>query len=154
MLRVCIGFLLGLSAAAQDYCVSFEKAKELVGKEACIVGRVTQVGESRAGNVFVNFCKDYRNCAFSAVALHAGDSDELGDLRDLEGKILEMRGTIKLYKGQPEMELKSRAQLRLAKDQAKLPLDKPEPEDMRARMHNFGNKPHVPGGFGRRGRTW
>ncbi|MBV9670937.1 MAG: hypothetical protein JOZ43_08290, partial [Acidobacteriales bacterium] len=73
---------------------------------------------------------------------------------DLEGKVVELRGLVKLYKGQPEIELKSREQLRLLKDEATKGLDRPEPEDMRARMHDFGGKPHVPGGFGRRHRRF
>ncbi|GAC1657056.1 MAG: hypothetical protein NVS9B15_18310 [Acidobacteriaceae bacterium] len=135
--------LLALIAHAQDTCLPFDRAKELSGTEGCIVGRVVKIGESRAGNMFLNFCKDYRNCAFQAVVLQE-KSEELGDIRDLEGKVVEIRGAVKNYEGRPEIQLTSRAQLTLAKDEAVKQLMRPEPADMAHHMHEFGNRPHVP----------
>ncbi|MBV9669317.1 MAG: hypothetical protein JOZ43_00045, partial [Acidobacteriales bacterium] len=80
MLRVSVVLVIAGSLCAQDECVPFEKAKELIGKQACITGRIVEVSESRAGNTFLNFCKNYRDCAFSAVSLNRETSDEIGDL--------------------------------------------------------------------------
>jgi hypothetical protein len=112
LLWFCVASLL----MAED-CVQFKKAAELAGKEGCVTGRVVNVSESRGGNVFVNFCKDYRHCPFSAVVLKKSHA-QLGDLQDLEGRTVEFRGTVKLYQGAPEMELTSREQLRIPDDKA------------------------------------
>jgi hypothetical protein len=97
-------------------CADYKNAKQLLGKDACIVGRVVHVSESQTGNVYVNFCTDYRNCEFSAVALRK-NGGFAGDLHDLEGKVVEFRGKITSYKGQAEILLTSRDQLRILNDQ-------------------------------------
>jgi DNA/RNA endonuclease YhcR with UshA esterase domain len=99
-------------------CVEYKNAKQFLGKDACIVGRVVHVSDSQSGNVYVNFCTDYRNCEFSAVALRK-NGGFAGDLHDLEGKVVEFRGNVTSYKGQPEILLTSRDQLRILDDQQK-----------------------------------
>ncbi len=115
-----IVFAMVSSLLFAEDCAPFSNAKNLVGKEACVVGRVLNVTESRAGNVFLNFCRDYKECGFSAVALKKSNS-QLGDLHDLEGKFVELRGPIKSYRGEPEIELTSRDQLKIADDKARMP---------------------------------
>ena len=118
--------LLSLPLMAEDAgkveCTPVKKAKELLGKEGCVVGRVVKVSESRAGNVFVNFCSDYRNCGFSAVALKS-TGGQLGDLHDLEGKVVEFHGPVEDYEGQPEIKLKARDQLRISDAKAVKPVE-------------------------------
>ncbi len=79
-------------------CVPMKQAKDWLGKTGCVSGKVLKVAESQGGNIFVNFCSSYKKCDFSAVALKR-DSESLGDLRELEGKVVELRGEITAYKG-------------------------------------------------------
>jgi hypothetical protein len=117
---------LSLPMMAEDSgkveCTPVKKAKELLGKEGCVVGRVMKVNESRAGNVYLNFCSDYRNCGFSAVALK-NTGAQLGDLHDLEGKVVEFHGPVEDYEGQPEIKLKAREQLRISDAKAVKPVE-------------------------------
>ena len=142
---VRVSVLAGLTApllgVEPKLCTPFEKAKDLIGQQGCVVGRVVKVSQSQAGNTYVNFCREYRGCGFSVVSLKKDDS--LGDLRDLQGKMVEFHGTIENYEGQPEIKLTSRGQMRLTEDKEEAANLEEEPPDDPARMHKFGDKPHV-----------
>jgi len=101
-------------------CLPISEAPKRVGETACITGKVLKVGESkRSGTMFLNFCDDYRKCPFSVVVFPS-DLKDVGDVRWLEGKEIEIHGKIKLYQGQAEMVLKDVSQL--SGEGAKLPL--------------------------------
>jgi hypothetical protein len=86
---------------------------------ACIKGRVLKVSLSANKTAwFLNFCEDYRTCQF-AVVTFPRDLKDVGDIRTLEGKEIEISGKVKAYQGQTEIILKDRSQLRGAF--AKLP---------------------------------
>lgn len=73
-----------------------------LGEIATVIGTVTSVRTSRAGNTFLNFGADYPHQTFSAVVLrpqHPG----LQGLDSLRGRRVGVRGLIKLYKGQVEI---------------------------------------------------
>ena len=77
-----------------------------------MTGTVVKVSVSqRSGTHFLNFCPDYRDCPFSVVVF-AKDLSKVGDVRHLEGKILEIYGKIRVYKGQAEIILNDLRQLR------------------------------------------
>lgn len=110
--------LLSLSTLAAAECVPFTKAGDHIGETTCVSGKVVGVSYSKSGVFFLNFCQDYRGCSFSVVVF-ARDIRDVGDVRALEGKEIEIRGKIKSYKGQPEIILRDRSQLR--GEVAKLP---------------------------------
>jgi hypothetical protein len=103
--------ILATSAWAGD-CVPFQKADEKLGEVACIKGRVLKVSLSVNKSAwFLNFCEDYRNCQF-AVVTFPRDLKDVGDIRALEGKEIEISGKVRAYQGQTEIILKDRSQLR------------------------------------------
>ena len=91
-------------------CVSIQKAKDFVGQDACVVGKVFRVGFSETGTAFITFCEDYKNCPFSAVVFNR-DMNKVGNLQSLEGRELEVTGRVKDYNGTAEIVIKTRAQL-------------------------------------------
>lgn len=84
----------------------------------CVRGEVVEVVESENGHWFLNFCADYRTCPFSVVVF-ARDVRQVGDVRKLEGKSIEIYGRVRLYEGRPEIILTRARQLR--GDAARLP---------------------------------
>ncbi len=64
-----------------------------------------------SGTHFLNFCEDYRVCPFQVV-IFRGDLKHIADVRQLQGKIIEIHGEIKNYDGRPEIVLKQASQLK------------------------------------------
>lgn len=111
--------ILMWSVTAVAACKPMTEARKYVGDSVCITGKVVKVARSpRSGTHFLNFCEDYRNCPFSVV-IFAKDLQRVGDVRQLEGKTIEIYGKVKEYKGQAEIILNDVRQLR--GESAKLP---------------------------------
>jgi len=109
--RLAVLFFTLISVCAAD-CVPFQNADEKLGEIACIKGRVLKVSLSPQKTAwFLNFCDDFRTCKF-AVVTFPRDLKDVGDIRALEGKEIEINGKVKAYKGQTEIILKDRSQLR------------------------------------------
>jgi hypothetical protein len=89
----------GLSSGG---CVDFQEAGKHTGEQACISGRVLRVFTSKTGNTFFDFCADYRNCSFTSVVF-ASDRPKFGDLGSLQGRNIELRGQVRVYRNQPEI---------------------------------------------------
>ena len=114
-----IATILVWSVTALAACKPVTEAHKYVGDSVCITGKVLKVARSpRSGTHFLNFCDDYRNCPFTVV-IFAKDLQRVGDVRQLEGKTIEIYGKVKDYKGQAEIILNDVRQLR--GESAKLP---------------------------------
>lgn len=108
---------LAVTAAAE--CIPYTDAPKNMGRTVCVTGKVVKVGHSpRSGTHFLNFCDDYKNCPFTVVVF-ARNLAQVGDLRWLEGKTIEIHGKIKDYNGQAEIILSDVRQL--TGEAAKLP---------------------------------
>ena len=90
-------------------CVSIEKAKDHIGQDVCVVGKVHRIGFSDSGTAFITFCEDYKNCPFTAVVF-ARDMDKAGNLQMFEGRELEVTGRVKDFHGTAEIVVKKRSQ--------------------------------------------
>jgi hypothetical protein len=67
--------------------------------------------EAGSGGVhYLDFCDDYRLCSFSVVVF-SHDLKSLGDIRQLAGKMIEIRGEVKEYDDRAEIILESNKQL-------------------------------------------
>lgn len=99
-----------VAASLSAKCIPFEDAPNNIGKERCVKGKVVKVAETRSGNWYLNFCQDYRNCAFSVVVFQR-DLAEVGDVHKLEGKEIRVFGRIHEYQGRTEMVLSRSQQL-------------------------------------------
>ena len=106
-----LGMVLLSASVAGAECLAIEKAPELVGKTACIRGTVVKAVASRTGSFHLDFCADYRNCPFT-VYVPAASLRNVGDVRELEGKQIEVQGKVQRYDGRAEIILKELRQLR------------------------------------------
>ena len=93
-------------------CVSIDEAGTLVGKSACITGRVLKVFASKAGNTFLDFCQDYRTCPFTSVVF-SQDRAKFGELGQLQGRRVEIRGLVSFYQNRAEIIIRDPAQVRV-----------------------------------------
>lgn len=91
-------------------CVSFAEAGKHMGTAQCISGTVLNVETGRNGTRFLTFCKDAKACPFTVVVFPA-DLRKMGDIRQLEGRQIEIKGTIQDYEGRPEIILRRSQQL-------------------------------------------
>jgi hypothetical protein len=73
-------------------CVSFAEARQHVGTTQCVRGTVLHVEDGRNGAKLLNFCKDPKACPFTVVVFPA-DLKKMGDIRQLEGRQVEIKGT-------------------------------------------------------------
>lgn len=92
-------------------CIPFEQAKQHLGETRCVSGKVLKVGQSQGGTLFLDFCSNYRQCPFTVVVFRSKLRD-VGDVRQLEGKDIEVTGKIKLWGTRAEIILEHVRQLR------------------------------------------
>jgi hypothetical protein len=59
---------------------------------------------------YLDFCEDYGSCSFSVVVF-SSDLKRIGDVSQLAGKTVEIRGEVKDYDGRAEIVLESARQL-------------------------------------------
>ena len=121
--------ILLFSASLAAKCLPMGEAGKHIGDTACVAGKVLTVSESPNGAWFLNFCEDYRECPCTVVTF-SRDLRDVGDVRFLAGKEVEVHGKIKQYQGRAEIILRDRRQLR--GESAKLP---PVPKDYDASRH-------------------
>jgi hypothetical protein len=106
------------STAASAKCIPFEAAEDKIGDQTCVTGKVVKVAQSKGGTFFLNFCENYRTCPFTVVVFPSNLKD-VGDVRQLEGKTIEIYGRIQLWRGHAEIVLRDSRQLK--GEAAKLP---------------------------------
>jgi hypothetical protein len=112
-----------------------DQAPAHVGDTKCVSGKVMTVSPGPSGTTFLNFCDDYHQCPFTVVAF-ARDLREVGDVRQLAGKPIEIHGKITEYDGHPEIIFRQSRQLR---GQTKLP-PIPKEYDVERRGHYSAGK--------------
>ena len=76
----------------------------------CVAGKVVKVAEAKSGTWFLDFCADYKQCPFTVVVF-ARNLRDVGDVRQLAGKDIEIFGKVKLYGGRAEIILSDARQL-------------------------------------------
>ena len=98
-------------AIDQSNSINYTDAPKYIGKEVIVSGRVIDVFVSKTNTTFINFCKDYRSCPFSAV-IFAEDRSQFGDLQKLIGETVQISGIVDEYKGNPQIVLTNPSQFR------------------------------------------
>jgi hypothetical protein len=99
-----------LPAAAASDCLPIGQASQHVGETKCIVGKVYRVKAGAKGTHFVDFCESQMACPFTVVVF-ARDLKDVGDVRRLAGRVIEIHGPVKLYDGRAEIILNRVSQL-------------------------------------------
>ena len=110
LMLLLVSIFLWLSTAAAK-CIPYNEADNRIGDQACVTGTVVKVAQSKSGTFFLNFCEKYLNCPFTVVVFPSSLKD-VGDVRALEGKTIEIFGKITSWRGHAEIVLKDARQLK------------------------------------------
>lgn len=87
-------------------------ARAHVGQSVTVEGNVSEVYTARrSGVTFLDFGGRYPNNVFSAV-IFADDAGRFSNVHELEGKVVDVTGPVRLYKGRPEIILRDAGQLK------------------------------------------
>jgi|SRR5579859_2640352 len=89
-----------------------EAASSHVGETATIKGVIATVYRSRSGVTFLNMGGRYPDNIFTAV-IFPEDETKFPNIRALNGKMVEINGFVRLYRGKPEIILRTANQLRV-----------------------------------------
>ena len=103
---VWLKFFLALfiPASCVADCIPYNQAQDHIGETRCVSGRVLRVKHGARGVTFFDYCEDFRVCPFTVVVF-PGKLKDIGDVRQLENKTVEIHGEIKKYDGRAEIVL-------------------------------------------------
>jgi hypothetical protein len=110
LVATALPLTLLFSNLARAQCVPINEAKNHVGETRCVTGRVLRVEHGDRGEHYLDFCEDYRACPFTVVVFPR-DLKSVGDIRQLQGKVIEIHGPVKEYDGRAEVILQELRQL-------------------------------------------
>jgi len=91
-------------------CIPIHEAGQHVGETKCVTGKVLRVKVGIKATHFLEFCEDSMACPFTVVVFSSGLRD-VGDVRRLEGRTIEIHGAVKLYDGRAEIILNRISQI-------------------------------------------
>ncbi len=109
MLRVIAAVLTFHLLAGAD-CLPITQAREHIGEDRCVSGKLLHVKRGARGVLFFDFCEDFRVCPFTVV-IFPGKLKDIGDVHALENRVIEVHGTLKSYDGRAEIVLNESRQL-------------------------------------------
>ena len=108
------GFLLAVVVVAAPChasdCIPIPEAAQHAGETRCVTGKVVRVKVGVRGVHFLDFCEDQRTCPFTVVVF-SNDLKDVGDVRGLAGRTIEIHGTVKMYEGRAEIILNRISQI-------------------------------------------
>jgi len=90
--------------------IDYTDASKHIGQYASVRGTLIDSYTASSGTVFLDFCKSYKSCPFSAV-IFADDVSKFGDLSHYDGQSVTITGTITSYQGNAEIVLSSPSQI-------------------------------------------
>jgi DNA/RNA endonuclease YhcR with UshA esterase domain len=106
---VSAALLAALPARAQT--LGLAEVKTHVGQQVTVEAAVSDVHTVRSGMTFIDMGGRYPDNAFVAV-IFADDAAKFPNVSALEGKTVDISGPVQLYRGKPEIILKSADQLK------------------------------------------
>jgi len=105
-----LALLLSPASARAADCLRIYETAQHIGATKCVIGKVIRVKVGEKGVHFLDFCEDAMACPFTVVVF-ANDLKDVGDVRGLAGRTIEIRGTLKSYDGRPEIILNRISQI-------------------------------------------
>jgi len=105
-----MGFVLLMSSLATAECLPITEAANHLGETQCVTGKVWRVKSGSRGTTFFDFCEDFRVCPFTVV-IFPGHLKDIGDVRQLQNRVIEVHGELKKYDGRAEIVLSELRQL-------------------------------------------
>ena len=110
LLRVLVvTLLLSPSFAAAD-CIPVAEARQHIGEDQCVTGKVFRVKHAGRGITLFDFCQDSMVCPFTVVVF-PHDLKRIGDVSQLQNQVIEVHGPVKEYDGRAEIVLQQLRQL-------------------------------------------
>ena len=100
----------GAAAPVSIGIIDYTDASKHIGNLASVRGTLIDAYTSASGTVFLDFCKSYKTCPFSAV-IFADDVKKFGDLSRYNGTAVTLTGKISSYQGNAEMILSDPSQI-------------------------------------------
>jgi len=94
--------LLAPNLLSASDCIPVSEAAKHIGEIQCVSGKVFKIKVGAKGVHFLDFCEDQMACPFTVVVFPSGLKD-VGDVRRLAGRIIEIHGAVKLYDGRAEI---------------------------------------------------
>jgi hypothetical protein len=97
------------ASSAAD-CIPIAEARQHIGEDQCVSGKVFRVKHAGRGVTLFDFCQDSMVCPFTVVVF-AHDLKRIGDVSQLQNKVIEVHGPVKEYDGRAEIVLEQLRQL-------------------------------------------
>ena len=111
-LLLTFGLILTLSPARAETIAPAE-APNHIGQNVTVEGAVSDVQHDESGKVtFIDMGGHYPDNVFAGIIL-ADDAGKFPDVDSLDGKTVDITGTIKLYQGRTEILLNDAAQIKM-----------------------------------------
>jgi len=104
------GFLFAARMASASDCIPISETARHVGETKCVTGKVVRVKVGSNRVHFLDFCSEQMACPFTVVVF-SHDLKDVGDVRRLAGRTIEIHGALKLYDGRPEIILRRISQI-------------------------------------------
>jgi DNA/RNA endonuclease YhcR with UshA esterase domain len=104
-----LGVAFSVSLHASD-CIPIQDAGQHVGETKCVSGKVLRIKVGANGVHFLDFCEDQMACLLTVVIFPSRLKD-VGDVRRLAGRTIEIHGFVKLYDGRAEIILNRISQI-------------------------------------------
>ena len=113
MLALVFAVLASVAPVESPPVITPDEAAKHVGKVVIVRGEISQIVLSVNLTTHINFGGLYPNHVFTATIFKAKQPLFEG-VKELEGKVVQVRGVVHLYRGKPEIVLEEPTQLRLA----------------------------------------
>ena len=92
--------------------VTWQQAKQYVGHEITVEGRIVDVGQSRDGNVnFLNFHQDWRGKFYMVMFDDLAKTLDKSVTETFRGKLLRVKGMVEDHRGRPQIKILSMDQV-------------------------------------------
>lgn len=93
-------------------CVNFRDARDYIGQEKCVYGKIYNIYTTSGGTLFINFCSDFRICPFQSV-IFSRYFDRFFEIEKYEGKDVIMKGEITTFEGGAQIILRDPKYLKI-----------------------------------------
>jgi TonB family protein len=105
--------LFSLLAVAAPPTITPAEAAQHVGEEVVVRGKIEQIVTALTMTTHINFGGRYPDQVFTGKIFKASQGLFMG-VKSYEGKVAEVQGVVRMYKGKPEIMISQPSQLRLA----------------------------------------
>jgi DNA/RNA endonuclease YhcR with UshA esterase domain len=108
---LALGFTLTATPTFAE-TIAPNEAREHVGQNVTVEGMVNEIHHAASGSAtFIDMGGRYPNNPFTAV-IFKDDAAKFPDVDALDGKMIDVTGSIRLYHGKPEIILNDAAQIK------------------------------------------